>query len=333
MAILVSIIIPNYNYARYLNERINSILDQTFSDFEIILLDDASTDNSVEILDKYKNNPLVSHCIVNKENSGYVFRQWEKGINLARGKYIWIAESDDLATPDFLEKTVWALERHPEANLCFCGSDLIDSIGGPDISHYDYDKKMLPDFDPSCRTYLLESKFFINHYMVWTNTIYNASGTVFRKDALHQDYFKAIESFRYCGDWLFWTKIINTGKVIILKNKLNRFRLHNESTTAKAFDSGATAIETLNVLLNILPEVSRPRQLICYGTVHRNSRRTFEKAVLKSFNQYYFKHLGIFKGFCAIILERINKSLLHILPFTISQDKDIHIKPGTSYEV
>ena len=190
-----------------------------------------------------------------------------------------------------------------------------------------------PDFDPSCRTYLLESKFFINHYMVWTNTIYNASGTVFRKDALHQDYFKAIESFRYCGDWLFWTKIINTGKVIILKNKLNRFRLHNESTTAKAFDSGATAIETLNVLLNILPEVSRPRQLICYGTVHRNSRRTFEKAVLKSFNQYYFKHLGIFKGFCAIILERINKSLLHILPFTISQDKDIHIKPGTSYEV
>ena len=66
MTPIVSVVIPNYNYARYLDERINSILNQTFSDFEIILLDDASTDNSIEIIDKYKNNPLQSHCIVNK---------------------------------------------------------------------------------------------------------------------------------------------------------------------------------------------------------------------------------------------------------------------------
>ena len=149
----VSVIIPNYNYARYLEERISSILNQTFSDFEMILLDDASSDNSTEILKKYKDNPHVSHCIVNGKNSGCVFRQWEKGINLSKGKYIWIAESDDLAAPDFLEKTISALERHPEANLCFCGSYLIDSIGGPDISHYDFDKRMLPDFDPSCSAY------------------------------------------------------------------------------------------------------------------------------------------------------------------------------------
>lgn len=333
MTPIVSVVIPNYNYAHYLDERINSILNQTFSDFEIILLDDASTDNSIEIIDKYKNNPLVSHCIVNKENSGYVFHQWEKGINLARGKYIWIAESDDLATLDFLEKTVGALERHPEANLCFCGSYLIDNTGGHNISQPDFDKRMLPDFDSACNAYLLESRFFINHYMVWTNTIYNASGALFRKDALNQDCFRSIESFRYCGDWLFWKNIINSSKVIILKDKLNRFRLHNRSATAKAFYGGETAIETFKVLLDILPEVNLPRQLICFGTVHRNCRRTFKKAVVKSFNQYYFKHLGIFKGICAIILERINKALLHIVPFTISQNKDIHIKPGTPYEV
>ena len=87
----VSIIVPNYNYERYLKERINSILNQTYTDYELILLDDASTDNSAELLAKYKNHPKVSHVIINKENSGSPFKQWMKGILLAKGEWIWIA--------------------------------------------------------------------------------------------------------------------------------------------------------------------------------------------------------------------------------------------------
>ena len=77
---IVSIIVPNYNYARFLDIRMESILNQTFQDFEIILLDDHSTDNSVEIIEKYRNNPKVSYIDINKENSGSPFRQWKKGI-------------------------------------------------------------------------------------------------------------------------------------------------------------------------------------------------------------------------------------------------------------
>ena len=94
---VVSVIIPNYNYALYLKKRIESILNQTYTDYELILLDDASTDNSVEILEKYKDNPHVSHILVNEKNSGSPFQQWAKGISLARGKWIWIAEADDVA--------------------------------------------------------------------------------------------------------------------------------------------------------------------------------------------------------------------------------------------
>ena len=277
MTPIVSVVIPNYNYARYLDERINSILNQTFSDFEIILLDDASTDNSIEIIDKYKNNPLVSHCIVNKENSGYVFHQWEKGINLARGKYIWIAESDDLATLDFLEKTVGALERHPEANLCFCGSYLIDNTGGHNISQPDFDKRMLPDFDSACNAYLLESRFFINHYMVWTNTIYNASGALFRKDALNQDCFRSIESFRYCGDWLFWFQMALQGEVIEVYRTLNYFRQHGAKVTVQSLQRGQGIAEDIQVVRYMeehLPDLAPYKKRLRRGLLYRKIKRT-----------------------------------------------------------
>lgn len=101
---LVSVIIPNYNHAAYLRQRIDSVLSQSFDDFELILLDDCSTDNSREVLESYWQHPKLSHLIYNETNSGSVFRQWQKGIDLAKGEFIWIAESDDYAHPQFLEK-------------------------------------------------------------------------------------------------------------------------------------------------------------------------------------------------------------------------------------
>ena len=102
----VSVIIPNYNYARFLQQRIESVLAQTYTDYEIILLDDASTDDSVSILNHYKTNSRVTHLEINSVNTGSPFAQWQKGISLSRGKYIWIAESDDAAESFFLEKAV-----------------------------------------------------------------------------------------------------------------------------------------------------------------------------------------------------------------------------------
>ena len=117
----VSVIVPNYNHARYLKARIDSILNQTFQDFELILLDDCSTDNSVELLQSYAGHPHVSHIVLNDRNTGSPFLQWQKGIGLAQGEYVWIAESDDTAQPDFLSTTVAVLDRASAkiAGLCF----------------------------------------------------------------------------------------------------------------------------------------------------------------------------------------------------------------------
>ena len=76
----VSVIVPCYNHAPYLQARIDSIINQTYQNFELILLDDLSPDNSAEIILSYKNHPKVSHCIINEKNSGSTFAQWNKGL-------------------------------------------------------------------------------------------------------------------------------------------------------------------------------------------------------------------------------------------------------------
>ena len=100
----VSIIVPNYNHSRYLHRRLDCILNQTFTDFECILLDDASTDNSVEILEQYVNRDSRFKLFINQVNSGSTFAQWNYGVSLSKGKFIWIAESDDIADNTFLKK-------------------------------------------------------------------------------------------------------------------------------------------------------------------------------------------------------------------------------------
>ncbi|MFM7595916.1 MAG: glycosyltransferase family 2 protein [Flavobacteriales bacterium] len=100
---LVSVIIPNYNHAPFLKERIDSVLNQSYSHVEVILLDDCSSDNSREIIEEYRRNEKVKHIVYNQKNSGNTFIQWQKGVELALGEWVWIAESDDRAHPDLFQ--------------------------------------------------------------------------------------------------------------------------------------------------------------------------------------------------------------------------------------
>jgi glycosyltransferase involved in cell wall biosynthesis len=85
---LVSIIVPNYNHEKFLKKRLDSIFNQTFQDFEVILMDDCSTDDSRIILSDYAKNSKVSHCIFNESNSGNTFKQWVKGLVWQRKAYL-----------------------------------------------------------------------------------------------------------------------------------------------------------------------------------------------------------------------------------------------------
>ena len=121
----VSVIVPNYNHAPYLQQRLDSIVNQTFRDFEVIVLDDASTDNSREVIETYAGDPSF-RFLFNETRKGSAFKQWQKGLERARGEYIWFAESDDCASPHFLGKLLPILENDKSLGLVYCQSYLVD---------------------------------------------------------------------------------------------------------------------------------------------------------------------------------------------------------------
>ena len=125
----VSVIVPNYNHGRYLKQRVDSILDQSFQDFELILLDDASSDNSRDVLESYRSNVHVSHIVYNEKNGGTPFKQWDKGIELAKGEWIWIAESDDFADKFFLESLMEIAKDYPNVGFAFSSTYFVNGEG------------------------------------------------------------------------------------------------------------------------------------------------------------------------------------------------------------
>lgn len=222
----VSVIVPNYNYARYLEERIESILNQTYQDFELILLDDCSTDDSCSILERYASHPKVSHYIPNTQNSGSPFVQWEKGLSLARGEYVWIAEADDSCTPELLEALTSLLEDNQDVVIAYCGSVQINEEGTALAEDYDR-------WQENHQAYAYKGKNFIYQELVRENKVYNASMTIFKREAWLQlqEQEKEYLGMCSCGDWFFWLKLAELGDVIELRSKLNRFRQHNSRVT------------------------------------------------------------------------------------------------------
>lgn len=220
---LISIIVPNYNHERFLKQRLDSVFNQTFQDFEIILLDDCSTDNSQEILLQYAQHPKVSHCVFNEVNSGSSFKQWQKGIALAKGEYIWIAESDDYCELDFLDNLIELFI--PEIVLVLCSSININDRG--DILGIN---EWATSFDKMKWTnnYVNDGENEIKNYMRYRNCIPNASAVLFKKNAIDKSFFH--NDFYYCGDWFFWLQLLQRGSIAYLNNPLNFFRKHTTTT-------------------------------------------------------------------------------------------------------
>lgn len=235
---LVSVIVPNYNYARYLPERLDSILGQTFQDFEIIILDDCSTDNSKDVIERYRGNPKVSTIIYNGKNTGSPFLQWDKGLELARGKYAWIAEADDLAKPTFLEKTVKAIQSGENVVIACSLSFVINENG------IITDEKGFDTADAAKQIEIFNGIDYIRDKMLDRNGVYNASMVLFSIDAC-KIVSRRYRSMRYCGDWLFWAELMRAGDIAVVREKLNLFRKHGNSVSDEGISNAGPLKESL----------------------------------------------------------------------------------------
>jgi glycosyltransferase involved in cell wall biosynthesis len=248
----VSVIVPNYNHARFLPKRIESILRQSYQDFEMILLDDCSTDDSRTILSQYAGDPRV-RLDFNQANSGSSFKQWNKGVALAHGEYVWIAESDDYADSRLLERLVAALDADPTVAFSYCRSWWVTDNG----QRNGFADFYLTDLDASRWTmdYCADGREECRNYFVRTNPVPNASGVVFRRE-IYNRVGGADESMRLCGDWKLWAGMALTGRLAYLGEPLNFFRFHEASMRNKTRYEGRDVAEALRVIRWISEQVT-----------------------------------------------------------------------------
>lgn len=234
---MVSVIIPNYNHATYLVERIESVLGQTYEPIELIILDDCSSDNSREVIDRYRGDAKVTAIVFNTENSGTTFKQWKKGIELARGEWIWIAESDDWCEPTLLANLMAG--ANDNRVIAFCQTLMVQEGG-----------RVLWKTNSALFENELAGDEFIAQQMLVGNGIPNASMCVFRKEC----YFNLTNEFldyKFCGDWLFWILIARQGNVFISGKYLNYFRKHGKDVSGKATLNGLIYSEYLRLLATL----------------------------------------------------------------------------------
>lgn len=232
----VSVVVPNYNHAGFLKERLDSVFNQSYQNFEVIILDDCSTDNSRDIIELYRGNERVACIVYNGSNSGSAFKQWQKGLQYASGDYIWIAESDDWCEDNFLEILVNGIEGDPRCSIAFAQTICVDG-------NNDYQWETYYHHQPG----IIDGREFTRQYMLYKNSILNASMAIFRSKFIN-DISLEYTSYTYCGDWLFWIELAALGDVFISDQQLNYFRKHDHDVTGKALANGVNIIEESKVI-------------------------------------------------------------------------------------
>jgi glycosyltransferase involved in cell wall biosynthesis len=233
----VSVVVPNYNYARYLPHRLSSILNQSLPVWEIIFLDDFSTDDSLRTAEAILQNCGVNYRILtNERNSGSVFSQWQKGVVNAKGDLVWIAEADDWAGREFLRVAAGAFADE-QVVVSYTQSHQVS--GESEIltaSYLDY----LADVDESRwrRPFVSDGSYELEHGLSVKNTLPNVSAVVFRKDSLLNvltTYLNEIKSYRVAGDWCAYSILALFGKFSYDPRPLNYHRRHTSSVTVSSF--------------------------------------------------------------------------------------------------
>lgn len=231
--IKISVVIPNYNYERFLYQRLYSILNQDYKIYELIILDDCSKDNSrtkideiCESLKEYINIKKV----YNDTNSGSAFKQWKKGMELATGDYVWIAEADDYCEAKLLRTLVNPIKKDKNVMISYSDTAFIDTFGNIIL------KSIKPEIDIQKsghwdKSYINNGLNEIKNYSYLNCTIANVSSAII-KNGDYEEYLKMSGEFKQAGDWLFYVNLISNGDIAYSNKILNYYRVHGNNVSS-----------------------------------------------------------------------------------------------------
>jgi len=236
--IRISVVVPNYNYAHFLPQRLGSIFAQTYPVHEVIVLDDASDDDSLRVVNETR---LAWERRVewrrNEVNSGSAFHQWRRAAEMARGDWLWIAEADDLTDPLFLETLVRSMAGAANPVLAFSDSARIDGAGKLIAGDYKaYYEQTSPGILRENEAF--DGPAFLRTHLSERNLILNVSAVLWRRDALLAALTACeaeLATFTVAGDWRMYAEVLAEPGVSVcyVATPLNIHRRHDDSLTAR----------------------------------------------------------------------------------------------------
>lgn len=232
----VSVVVPNYNYKKYFSSRLDEIMGQTYPVSEVIIIDDGSTDGSVDVIKekvaelKEKYPDVEFETVLNEKNSGSVFSQWQKGVKMASGDYIWIAEVDDSSSFKFLETAMAPMIKDKRVALSYTNSKKIGQVSSRDRLRKVVDVLRRHH---GVGDYVVSGREEIEKNLAVFNSIPNVSACVFKNTPSLVEYLKEAKKYKLSGDWYFYIKVAGQGKIAYSHKRLNRHRLSAGSVTGK----------------------------------------------------------------------------------------------------
>ena len=233
----ISVAVPAYNYARFLERRLASVFAQTHPVAEVLVLDDASTDDSVAVAHRVAADwGRAIRLEANGRNSGSPFRQWHRAAALAEGDWLWIAEADDEAEPGLLASLAALAQEVPDLDLAFCDSRAIDAEGRVlRPSYQDYYAQNGAAALGQDGVY--PSREFARRFLAECNLILNVSAVLWRRSALLaalERCGEVLDGFRLAGDWRLYIEALasSSGRVAVVAAPLNVHRRHADGVTA-----------------------------------------------------------------------------------------------------
>lgn len=227
----VTALVPSYNHGKYIRERIESVINQTYSNIELIVIDDCSDDDSDKIIKELQRTHGFQY-LCNATNSGTPFSAWGRICAMARGDYIWICESDDVAEPLFVEKAIGAFLNEPEAVLFYSNSHVINErsevIGNTASYFHDTWKESRWDSD-----FVVDGQEELLLFQLRGQTVPNMSSSLIKIDAFKAAFTPFLQRLRLTGDWLFIGNVMRKGRVIFSSETLSRFRKHQVTSRVR----------------------------------------------------------------------------------------------------
>jgi len=221
---VVTAIVPSYSHGRYIEQRIRTILDQSYPNIDLIVIDDKSPDNSDEVISRLRDRYGFTY-IRRDKNSGTPFSAWAYAAEKATGEFIWICESDDAATLDFAATGVDRLCQDRSAVLFYSNSYVIDADGKVIGSTASYFRDIWQD--PRWEAgFTAEGLKELADYQVRGMIVPNMSSALIRADAFRSAFKPDLLKFGLTGDWLFIGRVLTRGRAIFDVQPLNYFRQH-----------------------------------------------------------------------------------------------------------